>query len=284
MPLEPFHYIITIHNKEWLLCDVLKGVAACAGKEATIIPVLDGCTDGSAEIVKAFAEKSPCAVQPVLASDVHEIRAINLGLKHCGPGFVVVLQDDIILRDTSLEVRVRELYQQHRQRIGLLSLRMGGKLGTEKPVSRLLHFLRRRGRWSARTLDAFDLVGSPFDTHPVQKSSTLAPGQFTETTVVYKSPVIVSPALRDREPFLDEQLAPYAYDDLDLSVRALRHGLKNGVFALEYVSNVDWGSTRKSDDFATNAGRIVMRNRAYLWQKHRDFLQGDGRTWLRRLP
>src|SRR5947208_3780892 len=49
-----FDYVITIHNKEELLERVLEGVARCAGPGARVIPVLDGCSDGSESIARRF--------------------------------------------------------------------------------------------------------------------------------------------------------------------------------------------------------------------------------------
>jgi GT2 family glycosyltransferase len=276
----PFHYIITIHNKEALLPAVLAGIARCASTGSIVVPVLDGCTDRSAEIVSDFAASSGLDVRATPAPDVHEIKSINLGLRRCGPGFCVVLQDDVVLNEPDLEPRLRAVREEHRRALGCVSLRMGGDLATESFGRRFKSLCRMR-RLPPRTLDETVSVSSPFDTHPVPKARVLKHGEFAKTAAVYKSPICFMPELRDLEPELDEALAPYACDDIDLSVRALRRGLHNGVLALAYASDVDWGGTRKSTDFARNAGRIIMRNRAYLWQKHHAFLLREGRPWLR---
>lgn len=281
MPELLFHYVITIHNQENLLGSVLDGVAQCAGVGSIIIPVLDGCTDRSESVVRAFAARAGVVVRPVTTPDVHEIQAINSGLRECGPGFCVVLQDDIVLREPALEARLRTLREQHDRQLGLVSLRMGGGLGTESWRRRVAAMLRTPRRWPPRTVDIINLVGSSFDTHGVPRLRTLLSGEFVSVPAVYKSPVCLMPELREAEPLLDETLAPYGYDDLDLSIRSLSRGLRNGVFALAYTSELTWGGTRKSQDFVSNAGSIIMRNRAYLWQKHRDFLTGPGRAYLR---
>jgi glycosyltransferase involved in cell wall biosynthesis len=275
-----FHYLITIHNKEALLPRVLEGVARCAGRDSVVVPVLDGCTDNSSAIVESFARQSGLEVRPTVAPDVHEIRSINAGLAQCGPGFCLILQDDVVLRDPNLESRLRELRERHHRRLGLVSLRMGGDLVTESLRTWCARLWRSRGRLRARTLEVTHLVGSCFDSHPVPKVRTLNAGDFAATTAVFKSPVALAPELRELEPRLDEALAPYGYDDLDLSVRSVQRNLINGVFALDYTSDVDWGGTRKSAEFAAHSNRIMVRNRAYLWRKHRSFLRGAGRRWL----
>ncbi|MDD3180112.1 MAG: glycosyltransferase [Opitutaceae bacterium] len=280
MNSSAFHYLITIHNKEVLLTAVLEGIDVCAGREATIVPVLDGCTDGSARVVQEFARRSARRVAPVVTDDVHEIRAINAGLRTCGPGFCVVLQDDVILRDPQLENRLRDLHAADGRNLGCISLRMGGVIVTESLTTRFRRWLFQPRRWPRSTLGVADLTGSPFDTHPVAKLRTVELGGFAPLAAVFKSPIVFTPELRAAEPLLDENLAPHSYDDLDLSIRALQHGLVNGVLALEYTSEPSWGGTRKSAEFRRTMMAIMYRNQTYLWGKHRRWLLGPGRRWL----
>lgn len=276
----PFHYLITIHNKERLLPAVLDGIAKAAGRDSVVVPVLDGCTDGSAGVVADFARQSSLRVAPVVTPDVHEIRAINAGLRTCGPGFCVVLQDDVILREPRLEARLRELHAAHDRRLGCISLRMGGSVVADSLTRRFQRWLARPRAFPRATLDVTDLIGSPYDTHPVTKSRILAPGGFAPVAAVFKSPIVFTPELREVAPSLDETLAPHSYDDLDLSLRALQHGLTNGVFALDYASEPEWGGTRQSGEFNRTMMAVMYRNQTYLWRKHRHWLLGDGRRWL----
>lgn len=276
----PFHYLVTIHNKEALLPEVLAGIARCARPGAVVVPVLDGCTDGSEAIVRRFAAGSGLDVRIAHAEDVHEIRSINAGLRLCEPGFCMILQDDVVLQDPELEARIRTLHREREGGLGCLSLRMGGDLVTESPAALLAELLGRR-RLPRRTLDELPTVGSVFDTHPVSKRTVLEEGKFLETAAIYKSPVCLTPELRALEPLLDENLAPYACDDIDLSVRSLARGLRNGVLALRYASDIAWGGTRTSKAFNEESWGVILRNRRYLWRKHRAFLTGPGRRWLR---
>lgn len=277
---QRFHYIITIHNKEALLPLVLDGIRRCARSDSVVVPVLDGCTDGSESIVRTFAQSSGLDVRIALAPDVHEIRAINVGLGSCGPGYCMILQDDVVLQDDATESKIRKLREQHRGALGCLSLRMGGDLVTESFSTRIAMAVRKR-RFSPPTLDEVPTVGSVFDTHPVSKGTILPQGEFLETAAIYKSPVCLMPEFRSVEPLLDENLAPYACDDIDLSVRSLARGFTNGVLALRYASEVEWGGTRTSKSFADESWGIILRNRQYLWRKHKSFLNGRGAQWLR---
>ncbi|MGN6195289.1 MAG: hypothetical protein ACTHOB_10145, partial [Ginsengibacter sp.] len=77
-----FNYIITIHNKEDLIEDVLNSVIKCCNANSFIYPVLDGCTDKSEEIVdQIIRENRNISINKIKVNDVHEIMSINEALK-----------------------------------------------------------------------------------------------------------------------------------------------------------------------------------------------------------
>ncbi len=46
-----FNYIVTIHNKEDLIEQVVNGILIAAGENSHIYLVLDGCTDGTEAVI-----------------------------------------------------------------------------------------------------------------------------------------------------------------------------------------------------------------------------------------
>jgi hypothetical protein len=54
------------------------------------------------------------------------------------------------------------------------------------------------------------------------------------------------------------------------------HGYRNGVYALKYRSDVDWGSTREKAETEVNSkfGQIHERNRQYLARTYRNYFEG----------
>jgi glycosyltransferase involved in cell wall biosynthesis len=273
--IPAFNYIITIHNKEALLERVLAGVANCCGAHSRIIPVLDGCTDGSEAIARKFAETSGLDVKLVFAPDVHEIKSINLGLKEAKPGYVVLIQDDVIVQEPKLEELVHALCDRHERRLGYLSFRLAADV-------RFKNF-PRRVRLAARLRDKdgllpqvedYRFVGLPGE---VIKSEPIDYYQFVPRMVGIKSPVCLTPELRQAEPFLDEEFAPYCYDDFDLSLRSLKLGLKNGLYPIHFHSDLEWGGTRKDPKFRSEGALVMLRNRHTLWRKHGDFIRNRGK-------
>ena len=264
--MTAFNYLITIHNKEELLQQVLEGAAACAGPGARIIPVLDGCTDASEAIAQRFASTCGIDTRIVIAPDVHEILSINRGLEYARDGYCVILQDDVILQEPDLEAKVQALCEQHRRRIGYISFRMAVDLRLTPFYKRARMATRIGASGLAPSVEETRYVAGPAEHLDVPRVPF---EQFVPRMAGIKSPVCLTPELRALEPRLDEDLAPYCYDDVDLSLRALRHGLTNGLFAVRCRSDVEWGGTRKDPLFSASFGyRIRCRNRALIWRKH----------------
>ena len=105
-----FNYIITIHNKQDLIRDVLICVLMCCRDNSHIYPVLDGCTDQTEEIIdEIITTFSHIPITKVYMSNVHEILSINAGLRAAnqeGDGYNIILQDDVMLRDFMWETKV----------------------------------------------------------------------------------------------------------------------------------------------------------------------------------
>jgi glycosyltransferase involved in cell wall biosynthesis len=266
-----FNYIVTIHNKEELLDRVLAGIAECAGPSARIIAVLDGCVDGSEQIARRFAAQSKIETRIVIAPDVHEIKSLNLGLRETKPGYCVLVQDDVILQEPKLELLVHELCELQNRSLGYLSFRLAADLRQTGLLRRLRGSVRAGRQALLPMIEESNLLGNPGEALDIPKAAL---NQFHVRTVGIKSPVCLTPELRALEPYLDEDLAPYCYDDVDLSLRALKRGLTNGLFPVSFLCDPDWSGTLKDPEFLSRKGAgIRLRNRHLIWKKHGVFLK-----------
>lgn len=266
-----FNYILTVHNKEDLLDRVLAGITDCAGPDARIVTVLDGCIDGSERIVRRFAAQNSIDMRIVLAPDVHEIKSINLGLREAKPGYCILIQDDVILQEPRLENLVQELCENNSQKLGYISFRLAADLRITSLLRRLRNSIRAGERAILPMIEECNLIGGPQEVLDVPKIDY---HQLQDRMVGIKSPVCITPALRTLEPYLDEDLAPYCYDDVDLSLRSLKNGLINGLFPIKFLSDPDWSGTLKDPQFTSKFGaRIRLRNRHLIWRKHSDYLK-----------
>src|ERR1039457_4124278 len=132
--MSHFNYIVTIHNREKLIRDVLWGILLGAGPDSHIYAVLDGCTDNTEAIIDAFTGYyAGVPLTKVYAADVHETLSINAGLRAAisddpweeRGGYFVILQDDVILAERHFERKIEQLYETMGPRLGVVSLRYG---------------------------------------------------------------------------------------------------------------------------------------------------------------
>lgn len=272
-----FNYIVTIHNKEALLDRVLAGIAECAGPDARIVAVLDGCVDGSEQIARRFAAQNKIETRIVIAPDVHEIKSLNLGLRETKPGYCVLVQDDVILQEPELEQLVHELCETQDRKLGYVSFRLGADLRLTGLLRRMRGSLRAGRQGLRPMIEESNLLGGPLEALDVRKAEYCT---FRARTVGIKSPVCLTPELRAQEPYLDEDFAPYCYDDVDLSLRSLKRGLTNGLFPIRFLTDVAWSGTLKDPQFSARKGAdIRLRNRHLIWRKHGVFLK---KLWTER--
>jgi Glycosyl transferase family 2 len=265
-----FSYIITIHNKGFLLDRVLESIERNASCGSTIIPVLDGCTDDSFKIASERACSSKFNYKLVEVSDVHEIKSINAGLAHAPDGFCIIMQDDVILNAYDLEEHILRLWDKYQLRLGYLTFRMGCDVKKSSPLERLKLFVRTFGKYYGPFISESNHKCVKGD-HSNVIHSYLNYYEDIEVDAGIKSPICLTPAMRAAQPFLDENLAPYCYDDFDMSLTAKKHGLVNILMPFPVLSELEWGGTRMDKKFSKNALRIMTRNRQYLYKKHKLF-------------
>ena len=259
---EPFfNYIITIHNKEDLIHDVLLSTLLCCGPRSRVFAVLDGCTDGTERILDEFSHLyEGVPLTKVYTADVHELLSINAGLRAApqqGDGYNIILQDDVILADLNLESRIRQLYAWGGDTLGYVSFRLGANLESDA----------FKGR---NPIPLTDYTESAYG-HALPEAEVLLPGRFAYRSVPIKSPVCLPFKLVREVGLMNEDLAPYAHDDTDLAIRLISRGYANGVFPIRFYSDVKWGGTRVTAH--SNIPKIQARNMNLIREQHRPELQ-----------
>ena len=70
--------ILTVHNKDWMIKDVMQSIYKNTVGEYELIIILDGCSDNSEEIVLSNLKDN---TKIFYADDVFETKANNIGLK-----------------------------------------------------------------------------------------------------------------------------------------------------------------------------------------------------------
>ena len=275
MPI-PHHFIITIHNAGDRLGEVISSVLKAADHDSVIMPVLDGCNDESEEIVEGFRTKSSKVIKPIYTSDVHEIGAINAALAALPFGHVFILQDDVVIMAENIGKFFNEKILRSNPDVGYVSMRMGGGIHYTTYAKAIWHLISSGFKIKSRLLDVVDVTYSEHDEISEVTPSVISSWAIKEIAVGIKSPVWISANLRTKIPLLDRKLMPFCYDDVDMSIESLKLGYKNFLVAVPYRSEKHWGGTRKpNSSFTKLLGVVPVRNRAYLYKKHRCWLKNS---------
>ena len=264
-----FNYIITIHNKEKLIKDVLLSVMNSAGANSFIYPVLDGCTDGSEAIIDEIIASYPNVnIKKLYAPDVHELKSINIGLTNvnqAGEGYNIVLQDDVLLQDADLEKKCAALYQSIPD-LGIVSFRHGGNIS------------RGLIRKTSITDPLSDYIENECGHNP-HAVSVLRNGFFVFREVVIKSPICIPSKVVREIGIPDESYAPW--DDIAYCYKVSQAGYSNGVFAVDFRSDVDWGTTREKVQ-VVKIDKVQQKNLALFRTQNPELSKLDGNKYSTR--
>lgn len=271
-------YIITIHNKQDLILNVLEGIINStkdSNYETNIICVLDGCIDNSESIVDKFSINlsNRYKLHKIIQNDIHEILSTNSALRFINTlensedDLIFFLQDDVVLKEEDLNEIIESLYLEYKE-LGYMSFRLG--LLTDLDSNGILYehsFIESTdGHWKQLNLDHF-----------VEMKNK----EFGFVEIVVKSPTCIKKKVLDHVGFFDEELAPYCHDDLDLCIRLNELGYKNAVFGASFISKLEWGGTReeknKDKPYYKMFSEIIYRNKLYLTKKHKAYYAAKSR-------
>jgi len=223
-----FKYIITIHNSQDHLREVLNGVKSVKTAFSKVYCVLDGCTDDSEAICDEFP-----TFKKILTSNVRETKAITLALGQISQNegdFNVILQDDVVLTDKQFEDKIIKAYEWN-PKIGVLGMRHGCNFKDDALVS---------GEHSSEQ----DLIQNECQPE-IPKVPQIEEGYITERQVVYKSPICISGEVVKKLGGYDQRFEPIAHDDTEYCIRAIKEGYKNYVLGIQLLQPPAWGGTRR---------------------------------------
>ena len=250
-----------------MILDVLSSVISCHDSSEslpTIVVVVDGCTDNTENLVLQFKKEND-GVHVLYESDVHEIQCLNSGLKyiqdtlHPNPNdLIFMIQDDVVLKEPNINLKFSKLFA-NRDDLGYISMRLGVSVFPSAGDLKETNYAESEfGHWNQLN----------WNFH-----SNIKHAEFRECEVAIRSPTCTQWKRFQEHGFFDENLKPCGFDCHDFSIRMNEAGYKNGVYALAFQSDVNWGTMRSGAASSHNSSvdHIYARNRRYLTQKHKDY-------------
>lgn len=263
-------FVVPVYNKQNLIEKVCRGLLSSVSLQtkSKFVFVIDGCTDNSESILREIKNDDIILIH---TNDVHEIRSLNAGLNFIknnlnpqGNDIVFTVQDDVIVQDTDIDLKFYNLFDNFPD-LGYVSWRLGCNLSSlnYSPYLHESNFVESEfGHWSVHGLMQSNFL-------------KLKHNNFIRTEIAIRSPTCVMWKQYDKVGFYNEELAPLGFDCHDISIRMNMAGLTNGVFALKYYSDVNWGSTREKADTPANKriSEYYERNRKHISVKYDNYFK-----------
>lgn len=239
--------LLTTHNKEDMIESVCYGIINNISElTKEIIVVFDGCVDKTEEIVKSILIDLTIKIKYVYTDDVFELKANNSGFKEVTSDYVILIQDDMIIKEKDFDKRMLKPFITFDDVFAV--------------TSQTAHNNKISGG-SVVTIDSADRrEGYPRNKFAVREIANRGPLMYD-----YKDLIKLN--------FYDEYLSPNSFDDHDISYRAYKElGKVSGLYWIDYDSDPSWGTGRqKNQTIHSNAHH---RNSRIIVERHSDVLGG----------
>lgn len=259
---------LTIHNKDFLIKDVLESIKRHTTGNYEIIIVLDGCTDNSEKIVKNFFQTNYNISHKILyANNVFETISNNIAAKNSSGDLICIIQDDMIINEMDWNSRLAKPIQSFSD-IYAVSARTAynyiyntNSFHVNLPKNKDLEI---SDCWS-------DIV---IAVDKAEKNNGMPRDIFAIRNSINRGPLLIKNDIFESVGFLNEKFAPLDQDDADLNYRVFKkHGLRCGSYWIDYISDLSWGGTRPDGiNPASWHLKAHHKNTRYLFEDHFDIL------------
>jgi glycosyltransferase involved in cell wall biosynthesis len=239
--------VLTTHNKENLIEAVCFGIINNVSElTKELIIVFDGCNDNTEPIVKNILKDSNLNIKYIYTDDIFELKANNEGLKNVTSDYVILIQDDMIIKEKDFDKRMLKPFLFFSDVFAV--------------TSQTAHNNQNVGGELRCTNEADRRLGYPRDKFAVREIANRGPLMYDYNDLIKLN-------------FFDEYLAPNSYDDHDISYRAYKELNKvSGLYWIEYDSQPEWGTGRQKNQHIHYAAH--QRNSKIILDRYSNILNG----------
>lgn len=255
---------ITIHNKAHLLPLFLHRLKTLTVGSYELVFVLDGCTDKSEEIVRAFAQRNQRTKCTILtAPNVFETRSNNLAAKASCGDHIIILQDDVLLEEQGWNVRLL-VPLRHYDDVFAVTGNCAHNWAINPHSVDIQTTEIRNDRWC----DILNHV------HHANRKTVPERNIFAIRSCVNRAPLAINAADLETMGYFDEAFSPQDMDDHDLCMRMRKQlGKQVGAFWIDWSSRPEWGGTR-NEDGSTKPWLFEAhhKNTRIFYERHKDII------------
>ena len=250
--------ILTIHNKGWMIEDVIRRIKTYTSGPYELIVVLDGCTDNSEQVVSHNIKEFD-KIKVLTAPNVFETKANNMGLKEAEGDYVIIVQDDMLINEHDWNKRIQKPFDTFDDVFAVTARTAHNWIFN----SRTKHLGLKENLdncWCdiCEHVDHADRKNTPRDIFAVRCS-------------VNRGPLMINHSDLKKMNYFDEAFSPQDMDDHDLCYRVHKElGKVVGCYWIDFISDDAWGGTRESGNPAPWLFKAHHKNTKIFWERHQE--------------
>jgi glycosyltransferase involved in cell wall biosynthesis len=253
---------LTIHNKGFLLRQILHRIAVYTSPPYELVCVLDGCTDDSAAVLDRACRDYYLSPKILVADNVFETKANNLAARASTGDTIIIVQDDCLIDEPGWNERLLKSFAVFSDVFavtGCVAHNWAVNPQSEDIGNDVVHL----DRWCdiLQAVDCANQQNTERETFAVRDT-------------VNRSPLAINHADLETMGYFDETFAPQDCDDHDLMYRM--HGQIGkvcGMVPVRWWSKPEWGGTRATGGLQPWHMEAHHKNVRRLYRWHRKAME-----------
>jgi len=252
---------LTIHNKESIIANVLRGILSNATGDIELVVCFDGCTDKSeVSFIKELRNHPKQKIKVLYADNVFETKANNMAAKASSGEYIIIVQDDQIITELGWNKRILAPFKTWDDVFAVTARTAHNwKLNPDSQDIKTNEI--RNDRWCDILIhcDHADLSNTDRNIFAIRDT-------------VNRSPLAIRHSDLQALNYFDEAFAPQEFDEHDLMYRMHEKlGKVCGFYDIDWYSRPEWGSCRNPD--GSTKGWVYennFKNCRLFYERHND--------------
>lgn len=241
--------ILPVYNQQDIISQVLDSIVKnCSSLVNEIVVIIDGCTDESEQVIESYIStvSKPIDFNILHTDNIFEVKADNVGLKASTQPYCMLIQDDCMPDELGYDVRLLKPILVWNDVFAV-----GGRMG----------------------LDAYLKDDGHLGYSSGVSWTNLPRNIFAVRDVVNRGPIMLRRSMVESLGWLDENYAPLALDECDISMRAwIQHRWITGCYNIKQIEHNEWGTTRKNLKSKSIQSASELKNTRMFENKYREEL------------
>ena len=200
----------SIHNKGHMVDEIINGLVYSLNESKYDIKykfILDGCTDNTKERFEKERVKLK-NTEYIETNNLFELKTNNILMKNFDTDFLIIFQDDMVLKDINFLDNISKIYKIYGDKLGLLGCRDGFDEGYS------------------------NMYGSAFS---ASARIVLKSGEYREKMMLNRGPIIFTRKLIEIMGYFDEIYGIGTYEEMEYSLKCKLKGLITIVMGVNLI-------------------------------------------------